>query len=143
MSKASVAVHPTVAATEIRSRFFRVLGDPKRLQILEFLLDGEKSVGDIVDHLQASQGRVSNHLSCLRWCGFVATRRDGKYVYYRLADPRVREVVRLADAIISDNAAAIASCTRIAAEPEIGADHPNVFSLQDRENSDVMRRMHE
>lgn len=114
MSEALVAVRPPLEATEIRSRFFRVLGDPKRLKILEFLLDGEKSVGAIVDHLQASQGRVSNHLACLRWCGVVGTRRDGKFVYYRLADPRVRDVVRLADSIIGDNAAAIASCTRVA-----------------------------
>ncbi|HVC33557.1 MAG TPA: metalloregulator ArsR/SmtB family transcription factor [Chloroflexota bacterium] len=118
MSESTVAIRPTMEATEVRSRFFRVLGDPKRLKILEFLLDGEKSVGEIVKHLQASQGRVSNHLACLRWCGFVGTRRDGKYVYYHLADPRVRDVVRLADAIIGDNAAAIASCTRVAAEPE-------------------------
>jgi len=113
MPEASVTVRPSLEATEIRSRFFRVLGDPKRLKILEFLLDGEKPVSEIVDHLQASQGRVSNHLACLRWCGFVATRRDGKFVYYRLADPRVRDVVRLADSIIGDNAAAIASCTRV------------------------------
>jgi DNA-binding transcriptional ArsR family regulator len=118
MSEALVMVQPTVNATEIRSRFFRVLGDPKRLKILEFLLDGEQSVGEIVEHLQASQGRVSNHLACLRWCGFVGTRRDGKYVYYHLADRRVRDVVRLADSIIGDHAAAIASCTRVATESE-------------------------
>jgi len=118
MSESAVAIRPTMEATEVRSRFFRVLGDPKRLKILEFLLDGEKSVGEIVEHLQATQGRVSNHLACLRWCGFVGTRRDGKYVYYRLADPRVRDVVRLADSIIGDNATAIANCTRVAAEPE-------------------------
>src|SRR5579875_3245911 len=114
MSKALVVVRPTPDATEIRSRFFRVLGDPKRLKILEFLLDGEKSVGAIVEHLQAPQGRVSNHLACLRWCGFVATRREGRSVYYRLADARVRDLLRLADSMICDNAAAIASCTRIA-----------------------------
>src|SRR5579883_3564274 len=118
MPEALVAVQPILAATEIRSRFFRVLGDSKRLKILEFLLDGEKSVSEIVAHLQAPQGRVSNHLACLRWCGFVSTRRDGKYVYYRLADPRVRDIVRLADSIIGDNAAAIASCTRVATESD-------------------------
>src|SRR5579883_1820885 len=112
-------VRPTAEAAGIRARFFRVLGDPKRLRILELLLTGERTVSEIVEHLQAPQGRVSNHLACLRWCGFVATRRDGKYVYYRLADPRLRDVVRLADAIIGENAAAIASCTRVAVEPEL------------------------
>lgn len=108
-----IAIRPTMEATEIRSRFFRALGDPKRLKILELLLNGEKSVGELVTALQASQGRVSNHLTCLRWCGFVTTRRDGKLVYYRLVDTRTRDIIRLADAMISDNAAAIASCTRI------------------------------
>src|SRR5712692_48767 len=103
----SVALRSTLDATELHARFFRALGAPKRLKILEFLLDGEKTVGEIVTYLQASQGRVSNHLTCLRWCGFVETRRDGKFVYYRVADSRVRQIVRLADAMIGDNAAAI------------------------------------
>ncbi|HVC34365.1 MAG TPA: metalloregulator ArsR/SmtB family transcription factor [Chloroflexota bacterium] len=119
MPESFIAIHRSLEATEIRSRFFRALGDPKRLKILELLLDGEKSVGEIVDHLQASQGRVSNHLACLRWCGFVTTRRAGKFVYYQLADLRIREIVRLADAVIGDNASAIASCTRIAADTEM------------------------
>jgi DNA-binding transcriptional ArsR family regulator len=107
-------VRPTAEAAGIRARFFRVLGDPKRLRILELLLTGERTVSEIVEHLQAPQGRVSNHLACLRWCGFVATRREGRSVYYRLADARVRDLLRLADSMIGDNAAAIASCTRIA-----------------------------
>jgi len=113
-----IAIQSAPDATDLRARFFRVLSDPKRLKILEFLLDGEKSVGEIVEFLQAPQGRVSNHLACLRWCGFAGTRRDGKFVYYHLANPRIRDVVRLADSIIGDNAAAIASCTRVATESE-------------------------
>ena len=114
MTDPSIAIRPSADATEIRCRFFRVLGDPKRVKILELLLEGEKSVTELVDHLQTAQGRVSNHLACLRWCGFVTTRRDGRFVYYRLADARVRDLIRLADAIIGDHAAAIASCTRVA-----------------------------
>lgn len=115
-------IRPAAEATEIRARFFRALGDPKRLKILELLLEGERSVGEIVQHLQAPQGRVSNHLACLRWCGFVETRRDGKYVYYRLADSRVHDLLRLADAMIADNATAIASCTRLAPPTEADAE---------------------
>jgi DNA-binding transcriptional ArsR family regulator len=56
---------------------------------------------------------VSNHLACLRWCGYVDSRRDGKFVYYRVADPRIRDLVTLARDVIAGHAEAIQSCTRI------------------------------
>ncbi len=60
----------------VTTRFFKGLGDPVRLRILDFLQDGEKSVGEIVGHLELPQNNVSMHLGCLRWCGYVTTRRD-------------------------------------------------------------------
>ncbi len=118
MPEPMAVIRPSLDATELHARFFRALGDPNRLKILELLLEGEKTVGEIVDHLRAPQGRVSTHLACLRWCGFVDPRRDGRFVYYRLADPRVREIIRLAAAMIGDHATAIASCTRLGDEGE-------------------------
>jgi DNA-binding transcriptional ArsR family regulator len=85
------------------------------LRIVELLLDGEKNVSELVAILGQPQSRVSNHLACLRWCGYVDSRRDGKFVYYRVADPRVRQLLALARGVIADNAAAILSCTRIEA----------------------------
>src|SRR5881409_2436906 len=67
------------------ARFFRVLGDPTRLRILELLEEGEHSVSQLVADLGQSQPRVSTHLACLRHCGFVTTARRGKEVVYRLA----------------------------------------------------------
>lgn len=97
------------------ARFFHGLSDLTRLRIIEFLLDGEKNVSELVVALEQPQSRVSNHLACLRWCGYVDSRRAGKYVYYRVADPRVRQLLELAREVIADNAAAILSCTRIEA----------------------------
>ena len=95
---------------ELDARFFRGLGDPTRVRILEHLLEGEMSVGEIVEFLDAPQSSVSMHLGCLRWCGYVSTRKEGRHVYYQVTDPRVSEILRLARAIIADNAQAILSC---------------------------------
>jgi DNA-binding transcriptional ArsR family regulator len=98
---------------DLSARFFRALGDPTRVRILHLLLEaphGESSVGELVAALGVPQARVSTHLGCLRWCGLVQSRRVGKQVYYRIADARVRELLRLAGAVLRDHAAGIASC---------------------------------
>lgn len=97
----------------VLTRFFRALGDPTRLRLLEFLLAGEHSVGDCVRHVGLAQSRVSSHLACLADCGYVRVRREGRFSYYRVTDPRVIEVVSLARALAADNAAALAACVRI------------------------------
>ncbi len=98
----------------VTAKFFHGLSDLTRLRIVELLLDeGEKNVGELVAALGQPQSRVSNHLACLRWCGYVDSRREGKFVYYRVSDPRVRQLLELARGVIADNAAAILSCTGI------------------------------
>lgn len=95
-------------------KFFRGLTDLTRLRIIELLLeDGEQNVSRIVERIGQPQGRVSSHLACLRWCGYVTSRREGKYVYYRVADERVASLLLLARGIIGDHADAILSCTRM------------------------------
>ena len=59
------------ALLELSAKFFRGLGDPTRLKILDILLEGEQSVSDLVRLLGIQQGRVSNHLACLKWCGYI------------------------------------------------------------------------
>jgi DNA-binding transcriptional ArsR family regulator len=78
------------------AKYFRVLSDPTRVRVLELLDDhGELSVGELVGRLGESQPKVSNHLACLRWCGFVERERRRRHVFYRVADGRVLEVVGL------------------------------------------------
>src|SRR5260370_23558933 len=66
------------------ARFFRVLGDPTRLKILELLGERERTVGELVSAVAQPQPRVSTHLACLRHCGFVTTERRGKEGVYCL-----------------------------------------------------------
>ncbi len=98
---------------ELQARFFRALGDPTRVRLLQLLLEsptGECGVGELVNAMDAPQNRISTHLGCLRWCGLVQARRVGKQVFYRVADPRVRELLVLGDAMLRDHAAGVASC---------------------------------
>lgn len=98
---------------QLQAKYFRAFGDPTRLHILELLRDGELSVNDIVARVGTSQPRVSAHLGCLRWCGFVATRREHRTVYYRLADERVGQMLDLAQRLLAENAAHVAACHTI------------------------------
>lgn len=98
---------------DLVAKYFRALGDPTRLRILELLEQGERSVGELVEQLAVPQPKVSNHLACLRWCGFVDSRREHRTVYYRVADERVSELVELARALLHDNADHVAACGRI------------------------------
>jgi|SRR5918996_4577554 DNA-binding transcriptional ArsR family regulator len=113
-ARAPFALSETPTEPELVGKYFRALGDPTRVRTLELLREyGELSVSELVDRLGQSQPKVSNHLACLRWCGFVHTRRDHRTVYYRVADQRVTELLALARALLADNAEHVAACRRI------------------------------
>lgn len=100
---------------ELLARLFRALGEATRLRILGLLLGvGELHQAEIVRTLGLSQARASEHLSCLVWCGFVASRvGEGRRVYYQVTGPAVADLVGLARGFLERNEAAIASCRRI------------------------------
>lgn len=99
---------------DLLAKYFKVLADPTRVRVLDLLADGaERSVSELMSALGQSQSKVSNHLACLRWCGFVATRREHRVVYYRVADERVLQVVELGRALLADNAEHVAACRRV------------------------------
>ena len=98
--------------TELLAKFYRGLGDPTRLRILELLLEGAKNVGELVNLLGTAQGRVSSHLACLRQCGFVTVRTEGRLAYYAVTDRRVAKLLALGQAMVRENAERIFACTR-------------------------------
>ena len=100
--------------SEMLAKYFRVLADPTRVRILEALIEeGELSVGELVERLRIAQPSISNHLACLRWCGFVVTRREHRMVFNRVSDPRVRDVVALTQSLLAENAEHVAACRRV------------------------------
>ena len=85
---------PKEAIEQVAERF-RVLGEPTRLRLLEAMRNGERSVGDLVEAMDAGQANVSRHLRLLHDAGLVGRRREGTTVYYHLADPSVFQLCDL------------------------------------------------
>jgi len=101
------------AEPDLIAKYFTVLSDPTRVRLLELIDEhGELSVGELVKRLREPQPKISNHLACLRWCGFVSRERRHPNVFYRVADPRVMELLALGRALLADNAEHVASCER-------------------------------
>ena len=71
--------------------FCRALSDETRQAILQTLLEGEKSVGDLADSFATSQPTISHHLTVLKNLGLVSGRREGKHVYYSVNQGNVVE----------------------------------------------------
>ncbi len=92
---------PVRTEVAIASKLFRGFGDPTRLAILVELDAGELRVTDLVARLEGTQGNISGHLACLKGCGLVADRRDGRQVFYRIASPEVVAVLRSAEALLA------------------------------------------
>lgn len=86
--KPKAAVLPEEMLEDIARRF-RALSEPVRLRMLRLLEEGEKSVGEVTEALDATQSNVSRHLQALYEARLVERRRDGTAIYYRIADPMV------------------------------------------------------
>lgn len=96
---------------ELNARLFRTLDDATRLKILNRLLEQEAlPQKDIVDFVGLSQGRVSQQLACLTWCGFVLTTRVGRRTYYRLASPQAGALLDLGRMFLETTEGDIGSC---------------------------------
>ena len=106
-------VLPNLSDLVLTAKFFRALGDPTRLRMLEAIMKEEKNVSQLVELTGSPQGRVSSHLACLRWCGYVTTRQEGRNVYYRVTDHRVRRLIETAARLVRDHADRIRACTII------------------------------
>lgn len=97
---------------EIQAKLFRGFSDASRLSILDALRDGPRTVGEIVSTTGLTQPNVSNHLACLRDCGLVTAKQEGRFVHYELSDERVNQLLVLADELLADVAKGVYECTR-------------------------------
>ncbi len=85
----------------MKADFFRTLGHPARVRILELLRDGERSVGDLQAALELDSSGTSQHLSVLKRAGMLESRKDGTSVYYRVKDPRTFQLLEVARQILT------------------------------------------
>ena len=100
-----VALGPAVA-------LFRSLADSTRLAIIRHLARGEARVVDLVSVLGLSQSTVSEHLACLRGCGLVEVRPEGRQSFYSLAHPELIDLLAAGEALLTATGQAVALCPR-------------------------------
>jgi DNA-binding transcriptional ArsR family regulator len=89
---------------------FRGLADPARLAIVQHLALGEHRVVDLTAHLGLAQSTVSGHLACLKDCGLVAVRTQGRASVYRLARPELFELLSAAERLLEATGDRVALC---------------------------------
>jgi DNA-binding transcriptional ArsR family regulator len=96
MSATLIAKRPmTAEQLALVAERFKVLAEPVRLRLLQALMAGERSVGELVERTGLSQANVSKHLQLLLAHDLVARRKDGLFVYYHLADESVFQLCDL------------------------------------------------
>ena len=98
-------MHSQLPIYAIKADFFRVLGHPARVRILELLRDGEKTVGELQAGLELDSSSTSQHLAALRQRGIVEGRKVGTSVRYSVRDDRMFQLLEVARQIISSGLA--------------------------------------
>lgn len=89
---------------------FRGLADPARLAIVRHLALGEHRVVDLTAHVGLAQSTVSGHLACLRECGLVSVRTQGRASMYALARPELLDLLSAAELLLDATGEAIELC---------------------------------
>ena len=88
---------------ELQADICLALANPKRLQILSLLKNGEMSVGEMVKTMKVPKANLSQHLSILRQKGIVLTRREGTNIYYRIAHPKITEACSIMRGVLVES----------------------------------------
>jgi DNA-binding transcriptional ArsR family regulator len=97
---------------------FRGLADPTRLAILRRLADAELRVVDLTGELGLAQSTVSAHLACLRDCGLVTGRPQGRQMFYALARPELMDLLRATEGLLAATGEAVALCPAYGCDSE-------------------------
>ena len=105
---------PTTAASSAGPgaavALFHSLSDGTRLAIVRRLAEGETRVADLVGELRLAQSTVSAHVACLRDCGLVTGRAQGRQVFYALARPELLDLLAAAETLLGATGNAVTLC---------------------------------
>jgi ArsR family transcriptional regulator len=85
-----------------KAEFFKTLGHPARIRVLELLAERERTVTELLGEMEVEQPYLSQHLALLRRADFVLTRREGTRIVYALADERLADLLRVSREILID-----------------------------------------
>ena len=94
---------PGLPVAQLKSDLFKALGHPLRVQVLEQLLQGERSVGSLAEALGCELSNLSQQLGVLRRAGIVVTRREGNTIFYDLRDDSVSDLLAAAKRMLVAN----------------------------------------
>lgn len=86
---------------QLKAEFFKTLGHPVRIRVLELLSQREHAVSEMLTEVGVEAAHLSQQLAVLRRANLVIPRREGSAVYYSLANPQVAELLRVARSILS------------------------------------------
>jgi ArsR family transcriptional regulator len=81
------------------AELFKIMSNPKRLEIMNIIKDKEVTVNDISKALDTRKSNTSQHLAYLRYTGIVTAKRQGKNIFYKLVDPKILESCKVLDQI--------------------------------------------
>ncbi|MGH3322030.1 MAG: ArsR/SmtB family transcription factor [Streptosporangiaceae bacterium] len=107
-------------ALTVASCLFRGFSDPSRLAIVQHLALGEHRVVDLTDHLGLAQSTVSKHLACLRDCGLVDSRPQGRASVFSLTHPNATlDLLSAAERLLDATGDAVALCPNYGTDAEV------------------------
>src|SRR5713226_8554319 len=86
---------------QLKAEFFKTLGHPARIRVLELLSEREHAVAEMLPEVGIEPANLSQQLAVLRRAGLVSTRKEGSNVYYTLTSPKVAELLTAARAILT------------------------------------------
>ncbi|MFG2236044.1 ArsR/SmtB family transcription factor [Streptomyces sp. NPDC048723] len=86
---------------QLKAEFFKTLGHPVRIRVLELLAEREHAVAEMLPEVGVEAASLSQQLAVLRKANLVVTRREGSSVYYALTDPEIVDLLRVARGILS------------------------------------------
>ncbi|MEF2524761.1 MULTISPECIES: ArsR/SmtB family transcription factor [Streptomyces] len=99
--RAGEADHTQAPLYQLKAEFFKTLGHPVRIRVLELLSEREHAVAEMLAEVGIEAASLSQQLAVLRKANLVLARREGSNVYYRLTSPEVAELLRVARSILS------------------------------------------
>ncbi len=88
---------------ELHASICQTLANPKRLEIIAHLRDGEKTVTELMEAMPISQANLSQHLGLMRQKGIVTARREGLNIYYRMSNPKIIQACDLMRQVLLEN----------------------------------------
>jgi DNA-binding transcriptional ArsR family regulator len=95
----------TTPIYQVKAEFFRTLGHPARIRVLEILQEGERPVSELIPEVGIEPSHLSQQLGVMRRAGIIQSRKVGSNVYYSVGDPKFFELLDVAKRIITSSLA--------------------------------------